>query len=519
MRPFALLALVVLTAAACRGGSPPPTGTAPTPAGQETPAARGGEGTPVSATPPDQREQAVPGQGEQAVPAATPVGGGGPGPVQGTLEPERTYAVGASGRNRNVELTVAEFRLLDPTRVVSSSGAHPARPDLRFVVLTTVWKNLVPPRTLEVPKRGPAGTVSGEKETVVAETAYVVPDLVKHLHLLIDRRYVAHVDPASARLPEALPLPRLVVERYNQEVRGAVAFVVPAGPFQSLTLQFYDFTQGHITVPVYGTPPAQADRPVAGPARNQVLAASVYGVRTAAEAGTAQAPAGNRFLLVDVGATSLAPGQIAQVDVRQFVALVEDGVYLYRPAPELPRLAHQFHGVVSLLPDFERRGVLAFVVPEQTGRLELLVAAARVDPVTLLLTPDVAARGQPQPKATIPDGEVAEVLLNGTALTDQVGEVAAPAGRRFLVLDLTVVNRSRTQGLVVQPVQFTVTDGQQRTAPSPVTAKLPHGLAQERVVPPAGRGRFEVAFEVPAGASSLRLAYQGFTKVEEVPLP
>jgi hypothetical protein len=97
--------------------------------------------------------------------------------------------------------------------------------------------------------------------------------------------------------------------------------------------------------------------------------------------------------------------------------------------------------------------------------------------------------------------------------------VAAPAGRRFLVLDLTVVNRSRTRGLVVQPVQFTVTDGQQRTAPSPVTAKLPHGLAQERVVPPAGRGRFEVAFEVPAEASSLRLIYQGFTKIAEVPLP
>jgi hypothetical protein len=427
--------------------------------------------------------------------------------------------VGASGRNQNIELTVADMRLLDPTRVVSMSGTHPARPDLRFVVLTTVWKNLVPPKTIEVPKRGPAGTVSGEKETVLAETPYVVPDLAKHLHLLVDGRYVAHVDPAGARLPEGLPLPRLVVERYRQEVRGAVAFVVPSVAFQSLTLQFYDFAQGHIALSVYGAPPAQADRPISGPARNQVLAAAVYGTRAVAEAGVAKPPPGSRFLLVDVGATSLAPGQIAQVDLGRFVSLVEDGVYLYRPAGELPGLPYQLHGVANLLPDFERRGVLVFVVPEQTGRLELLIAAARVDPVTLVVTPDIAARPQPQPKATIQDGEVADVLLNSAAFTEQVGDTPAPAGRRFLVLDVTVVNKSRTQGLVVQPVQSTVTDGQQRTGQSAVTGKLPHGLAQERVVPPAGRGRFEVAFEVPAGASSLRLTYQGFTKIEEVPLP
>lgn len=135
------------------------------------------------------------------------------------------------------------------------SGTHPARPNPRFVVLTTVWKNLLPPKTIEVPKRGPAGTVSGEKETVLTETPYVVPDLAKHLHLLVDRRYVAHVDPAGARLPEGLPMPRLVVERYRQEVRRA-------------------------------------------------------------EAGAAKPPVGSRFLLVDVGATSLAPGQIAHAPHR-----------------------------------------------------------------------------------------------------------------------------------------------------------------------------------------------------------
>jgi hypothetical protein len=477
-----LVLLLALMTAACAGQSAP---------GARTPEARA-----TSSTPPSGPAAPAPIATQPAAAAR---------PLQGDVEAGRTYSVGAAGKNQNVELTVTDLQLMD-----SGSG--------RLLVLTTVWKNLVPPKAIERPKSGPTGTVSGETETVVAETPYLVPDLPKHLHLLIDNRYVAHLDPATGRLPEALPSPRLMIERYDQEVRGTVAFAVPTAPFRSLALQFYDFTQGHITLPVYGAPPAPAERPVAGPARNQILAASVYGAQNVAEAGTAQAPADSRFLLVDVGVTSLAPGQIAQVDLTKFVYLIEDGVYQYRPAAEIPGLAHQFHGMINFLPEFERRGQLAFVVPAQTGRLELLISAARIDPLSLVVTPDIAARPQPQPEATIQDGDVAEILINDARLLDSVAGEAAPAGERFLVLDVTAVNKSATQGVAFQPGQFSLTGSGRQFAYSPATTNLRHGLAQERVVPARSRARFEVAFAVPSGGAELRVRYQGFTTMGEAVL-
>jgi hypothetical protein len=48
--------------------------------------------------------------------------------------------------------------------------------------------------------------------------------------------------------------------------------------------------------------------------------------------------------------------------------------------------------------------------------------------------------------------------------------------------------------------------------------KLAHPLVENSVVPAHGRGRFEVAYQVPTGATKLILYYRGFNREEKHPL-
>lgn len=422
---------------------------------------------------------------------APPVAPAAPGPLQGPLQPETPYTVGAAGRNTNVQLAVSDLRLM------AAIAGTTAPPGFQYVVLATVWR---------------------KTETVVSETPYVVPELADHLYLLVDGRHVLEVSATTEQLPDHVPYPSLVVEKHGQEVRGAVAFAVPAGALRSLTLQFYDFDHGHITLPLYGTAPAIQDRPAAGPSRNQFLDAAVYRTELTRSLGQAVAPAGSRYLVVDFGAASVVTGAATQLDLDQYAYLIEDGVYYYRVLTEPAGVPHLMHGVVRFIPGFVRRGTLAFLVPEQPGRLELLLDASMMVPLAFVLTPAVEARAQPRPARTITDGDVAQVLINSATAAARVGNHAPAAARRFVVLDITIVNRQTPQGLVVQLEQFVLLDGGTEIQASGATERLPHPMTAERVVPGGRRARFEIAFEVPQG-STPRLRYQGFTKIEEVPLP
>jgi hypothetical protein len=46
-----------------------------------------------------------------------------------------------------------------------------------------------------------------------------------------------------------------------------------------------------------------------------------------------------------------------------------------------------------------------------------------------------------------------------------------------------------------------------------------HPLADGTVIPPHGRLRFDVAFQVPSSSQPLALHYHGFETEEKVPLP
>jgi len=484
-----------------------------------------------AATPPGEppaQPEAAAAPSTSATPAISPP----LGVVQGTLEVGKTYTVGISGKNTNIQLTVTGFQ------IVSTIGGQAAPAGMQYALVSTSWKNLVPPKTVQRPKAGGrTGVVGGsqEMETVVIETPYMVPSLAEHVYLYIDGRYLGEVNTATEQLPDHVPLSRLLIEHYNDEVKGTVAFIVPARTLRSLTLQFFDFTHGDITLALYGASPAQ-ERPIAGPVRNQFFdAAAVYRKEFTRQIGGVQAPAGSQFLVIDFGASAVAPAQsdqassplsglsssqrISALDFDQYAVLIEDDVYQSQPIKDLAGVPFLLQGTVRFFPRFVRHGVIVFTVPEQPGRLELILAASIMDPLNFVLTPDVRAKAQPQPVRVIQDGNSAEILINGASRVERIGGSPAPEGRRYIVLDITVWNKEPSQGLIMERRQFVLMDGRTTFQPADVTAASPHALTDERVVPAGRRARFELVYEVPADVASFRLQYQGYTKIEEVPLP
>lgn len=485
-------ALLVLTGAACSSGRAPSTEQTPV---TNAPAAGGAVGQPSGAT--------------GATPVVLPAR---PGPLTGALAEGRAYTVGATGRNANIELSVTNLEI---TKSLADTGAPPGH---QFIVLTTTWKNLVPPKQVQRPKsQGRGGMLGGgEVETVTVEVPYLVQNVPDNLYLLVDGPHVAEISQASEQLPDHLPLSGLVLERYNAQVQGRVAFSVPEGAHQNLTLQFFDFSQGHITLLLQGTWSPAREKALAGPLRNQLFEVTIYRTQFARALGGTNAPAGLQYLVIDCGASSTTPGAATQIDVDQYAFLIEDGVYQSQPLKEVRPIPYLFQGLVRAIPQFERRGVMVFQVPEQSGRLELLFSASQMDPLRFVLTPDRLARPQPQPAGSIQDGNAIEVLLNRWTWLDRIGNVSPAGGSRFLVLDVTMVNRGAGPGLTVEPRQFAVLDAGQVIDASPATSALAHPLTGERAVSAGTRRRFEVAFEVPQAASGLRLRYSGYTKIEDV---
>lgn len=421
-----------------------------------------------------------------------------------------------SGRNTHVQLSVTDVQLV---KELPGSAAPLGQ---QFAVVGTAWKNLTAPKQVERPKsKGRSAVVGGsaEIETAVVETPYMIPAVPDSLYLLVDGRYLAEVNPATAQLEGALPVGSLLIERHGQEVRGPVAFAIPEGSPQSLALQFFDFAQGHIQVPLRGKAPAGADRPIFGPKRNQLIEAAVYRTETLRKLGDAEAPSGRRWLVVDLGAASVAAGAATQIDLDQYAYLVEDGVYQSQPAKDLAGVPYRLQGLTRFIPGFTRRGTIVFAVPEQAGSLELLFSASSMDPLSFPLTPDRRPAAQPKPARTIQDGDVAEILINGWRSAEQIGDATPAGGGRFQVLDVTVWNKAPRADVIAQPGQFVLLAGKKEIDASPATAALPHGLAGERTVPGGTRSRFEIAFEPPAGAKGLRLRYQGFTRIEEIAHP
>jgi len=396
-------------------------------------------------------------------------------------------------------------------------------------VLNAEWENLIP-LTLVYQKQVP--------------TEYQVPNMGDNLYLLVNGARVARLRPDGGDLPGHLPVKDFKLPRIGSKLRGNVVFDVPAEGLRTAELRFYDYAHGHMKIALVGAAGdvAGAEKPLAPPLKNEVVEAAAYGVQKADAVGQRKAPPGMAFVTVELRARSTftvdadaeafdpkaRPGQKTKVghvadwkESRKYLQLVADGEYAYMAEPET-----ELNEEPRFLPDVMTGGKVVFLAPADAKSLELRCdfpnakastggGVFRPKGLTLALEGKRPAVPNVQPVVSVDDDVYRVQVVRQQQASEFAGQ-AAPAGEKFLVLDVTVMNRGGRDGQFFQtPQQLKyASEGGQQLELSPVTYQGVHRPAELIWVPPAERRSFQAVFAVGAGERRPRLAFAGVSKAE-----
>lgn len=371
---------------------------------------------------------------------------------------------------------------------------------------------------------GPALVLDVELENLVplalvkenkVPVQYKILNLADHLYLLVDGRRAARLNPDASEWPGHLPMKGLTLDRQGARLRGNVVF--EPGPSTSLELRFYDFSHGHVKIPLKGAAPEE--KALIGPARNEAIEIAVYGVKR--EPGRLSVDLRGRSLIeIDSDATAFDPkaapgtrfkmGTVADwKDARRHLQLVVDGEYAVASEdyPEAPRY----------LPDVFTGAVATFALPEKAASLELRCdfpnagfpdgRVIRPKAVTLLLEGKVPETKAVEAIAKI-DDDIFQVEIAGQALDK---------GR--LTLDVVVRNTGGSLEMFQTDKQIKyLTEKGALLALDPSTFKGPKAPLVLLGVPPGGRRVFQAVFQIPETEKRPRLAYAGVSKAVNVNL-
>ena len=444
----------------------------------------------------------------------------------------KTYNRVGSAKNQAVEFSIPSFTV---TGTVGSSTAPAGKV---YLVIDTVWKNVIPlTKVSKHPEQqdatmGAGGLGSGggqaqknenPEDYVMKPTPYLVPDVKNHAFVVINGGDTAVVSDAQSGAPHALPVEQIVVPELNAEVKGQLVYEIPASGVSTVLFRFLDTSMGSFDVPLYGKPPA-APTAIAGPVKNDLLEVSAYGVQELASVAGQSAPGSDKYAVVQLGCTGKAQGSLVRVEMENYSYLRDAQGSTYTPAKDVSAPG-QFKGMVQLLPETAQRGALVFEVPAQHSALTLVLNLPGYAPLELNL-PNTATGGgggvavsPPAVLFTISDGETLDVQIHGVRTAPNLGEAKPEEGKRFVVLDLSLVNKV-DQGIEFQTgEQLKLLNGEEEIlVDSAAMEKLARPLSENSVVPAHGRGRFEVAFQVPGVAKNLVLYYRGFNREEKHPL-
>jgi hypothetical protein len=232
----------------------------------------------------------------------------------------------------------------------------------------------------------------------------------------------------------------------------------------------------------------------------------------------------DKYAVVQLGGTGKAEGSLVQAELENYAYLRDSQGNTFTPAKDVSAPG-QFKGMVQFLPGTLQRGSLVFPVPEQHGALTFVLPLPGYPPLELNLPDSATGSGARLTTATAPtlftvsDGGTLEVQIHGAHWAPTLGDAQPEGGKRFLVLDLTLVNKL-DQGIEFQTSQqLKLLNGEEEIlADTDAMQKLAHPLNEDSVVPAHGRGRFEVAYQVPSNAGKLVLYYRGFNREGKYPL-
>jgi hypothetical protein len=344
---------------------------------------------------------------------------------------------------------------------------------------------------------------------------YRIPALGDHLYLVADGRRLLRLNPEARDWPGHLPMTGLTLDRLGARLRGNV--VVEAGAAATLELRYYDFSHGHVRLPLKGVAPEA--KPLQPPARNEAVEMAVYGLRR--EGGRVKVDLRGRSLIeIDSDATAFDPkaaagtrfmmGTVADwTEARRHLQLVVDGELAVASEghPDAPRY----------LPDVFTGAEATFAAPEKAASLELRCdfpnarfpdgKVIRPKPITFLLEGKVPAAKDAAPLAKIDDG-IFQVEIVGQALA-----------KGLLTLDVVVRNTGAALEMFQTPEQLKyTTEKGQAVALHPSTFTGPRAPLKLLGVPPGGRRAFQAVFQIPETDTRPRLSYAGLTKAAVVAL-
>ena len=246
------------------------------------------------------------------------------------------------------------------------------------------------------------------------------------------------------------------------------------------------------------------------PRKNKHLQLEVY--EAGFDRAAPVAPRNLRYFTAGLRGVALTPATV-EIPIAPFVFAQNDKGCISRPEPSASWLKQPFGDVAVFTVDKPTRGQLAFLVPDDTEHVRLLIAPTGRGLV--VSAGDEFTPTWPDPIRTIEDGSTLRVLVLPAPEKPPVLPPPA-AGLERVVLDFLIENLSDEQG-----IEFT-TSQQLRLVdpagnfiqPAESTKEFGCRLDDLDVVPPGHVRRLMVAYDVPAGAPK-RLQYRGF-EVDEV---
>ena len=438
-------------------------------------------------------------------------------PASQSLSEDVITPIARTAANRAAQITVANITL---TR---KFGATPAPEGRRFLVVGCEWGNVILLSHF-------AGAAIG--------TEYRVPDLADNLYLVADGKTLYRLWP-KADIPGALKQKNFSVVP-GSPLNGVLLFDLPANAtFTRLELRFYDFAHGHWVLPLQiSAQPLSESKPVAAPQSNEVLETAVYGLRTDGEIHGVGAPAGLTYVSLNLRARSTitteanasafdphaAPdaktvvGTVADwKESRKYLQMIVDGEYAW-PAIDLTDLPKE----PRFLPDVFTGGNVVFLVPEKHTSLELrcdfpnakLTTGKIIRPtgLTMLLEGNRPTLLPRNAIAAVKD-DIFDVAINEQSTIEQFAGIRATAGKRFLVLDVTVKNLGKQQEFFQTVEQLKHVD--EKGAISPIDKAGYSGLRRplEQIYIPSGEQRtFQLVYQIPVSEAKPRLAYASVTR-------
>ena len=446
--------------------------------------------------------------------------------VPTALEGGRLTPLGLSAANRAAVVTVESAGL------VASFGGQAAPAGRQYLVLDLSFRNILSPQTV--------------RDRLVPVT-YLIPKLSDHLYLVADGGRVLQpvAMPGAAGI---LSTGELRLERAGSTGGGKLVYETDAGRApRELTLRLYDYAHGSLVLPVLARPadaPATPEPPVAPPVKNEVVELAAYDLKKATELGGRKAPPGMTFVSLDLRARSQftftadatafdpkartgAKTQVGTVadwtDSRKYLQLVADGVYGYVPQPQTALAASP-----RFLPDVMTGDRVVFLAPAGATSLELRCDFPNArTPGGKVLRPrgfTLALEGKRPPAvnrksiAKVED-DVFVVTVTNQSAGATFGGRKAEAGRRFVVLDVTVNNRGRDGEFFQTAEQLKIADAAGAQAdPDAATYAGVYRPAEHVWIPAGERRSFQVAYQIPAAETRPRLAYAGVSKAEVVEL-